>query len=231
MEHSNAVAAASTPSPAEAPTGLPSVAPDLAPGQAPTWRRVTNLVDLVEIVDPRVQVCVWHRELCSTISNYLSGLTSTCSAQGRETLSAIDRPRLLCLPDGPGRTALIEDVCMLQEIVCDLLGCSAVGLRTARLSHAMCPGWHVDRVGIRFLCTYEGPGTQWLDDQGVDRGKASLARMANGGFAQATTGDVVLLKGALWQDNEGLGAVHRSPEIATGTGMRTLVTLDPLSDA
>jgi hypothetical protein len=39
---------------------------------------------------------------------------------------------------------------------------------------------------------------------------------------------VVLLKGALWQGNERLGAVHRSPEIAAGAGVRTLVTLDPL---
>ena len=38
---------------------------------------------------------------------------------------------------------------------------------------------------------------------------------------------VVLLKGALWLGNDCLSAVDRSPEIAAGTGARTLVTLDP----
>jgi hypothetical protein len=198
------------------------------PAVQPAWRRVTQLADLVEIFDPAVQVCVWQRDMDAAVSEYLAGLEQTSTLQTIETLSAADRPRLTCLPAGPGRDALVDDVALLREIVCELLGCPAVGLRLARTGHAMCPGWHIDRVGIRLICTHQGPGTQWLDDQGIDRCDLSLTRMADGAFNQAAPGEVVLLKGALWQGNEGVGAIHRSPEIAAGAGARTLVTLDPL---
>lgn len=213
-------------------TRPPTQASAEASPDAPTWRAVSELADLVEIFDPAVQVCVWQREMDPRVSTYLAGLERTDTLQAIETLSAEGRPRLARLPAGPepapGRAALIDDLSLLREIVCELLGCPAVGLRLTRVGHAMCPGWHIDRVGIRLVCTYQGPGTQWLDHQGVDRCEQSLARLADGAFVQAGPGDLVLLKGALWQDNEGLGAVHRSPEIAIGVGPRTLVTLDPL---
>jgi hypothetical protein len=207
----------------------------LASTRAATWRRVSELPDLVETFDPGVQVCVWQREIDPSISAYLTGLERTGMLQAIETLSAEGRPRLARLPAGlepvPGRAALIDDLAFLREIACELLGCPAVGLRLARVGHAMCPGWHIDRVGIRLICTYEGPGTQWLDDQGVDRSVPSLARMADGAYIQAGAGEVVLLKGAFWQGNERLGAIHRSPDIAPDAGARTLVTLDPLWQA
>jgi hypothetical protein len=194
----------------------------------PGWRRVPELADLVEVFDPGVQVCSWQRELDPAIGSYLSRLHAQGESQAIETLSPAAQPRLDGLPDGPGRSSLIEDLSLLQEIVCELLGCAAVGLRLARLDRAMCPGWHVDRVGIRLVCTYQGPGTQWLHDQGVDRGGLRSARTAGAAFIQADPGEIVLLKGALWQGNEAFGAVHRSPELVPNTRLRTLVTLDPL---
>ena len=199
--------------------------------QLPAWQRVSHLADLVEIFDPAVQVCVWQRDMDAAVSQYLARLERTGTPQTIETLSAAGRPRLTCLPAGPGRAALIDDVSLLGEIMCELLGCPAVGLRLARLGHAMCPGWHIDGVGIRLICTYQGPGTEWLDDQGIDRCDLSLTRKGEDAFIQATPGEAVLLKGALWQGNERLGAIHRSPEIAAGAGVRTLVTLDPLWNA
>lgn len=195
---------------------------------APTWRRVPELGDLVEVFDAAVQVCSWRRVIDPAISSYLAQLHQVGEFQALETLSPTVRPRLDGLADGPGRSALIGDLALLQEIVCELLGCAAVGLRLARLGRAMCPGWHVDRVGIRLVCTYRGPGTQWLDDQGVDRGDLRSAQTGSAAFIQADPGEIVLLKGALWQGNEAFGAVHRSPELAPNAPLRTLVTLDPL---
>jgi hypothetical protein len=205
-----------------------ALATDSTPVVQPTWRRVTHLADLVAIFAPAVQVCVWQRDINAAVSAYLAGLERTGTLQTIETLSAEGRPQLARLPGGPGRDGLIDDLSLLREIICELLGCPAVGLRLARVGHAMCPGWHIDRVGIRLICTYQGPGTEWLDDQGIDRCELSLTQMADGAFIQAAPSEVVLLKGALWQGNERLGAVHRSPEIAAGASTRTLVTLDPL---
>jgi len=214
---------------------VPTEAPNEASPDMPTWRAVSELADLVEIFDPDVQVCVWQRAVDASIAAYLSGLERAGTLQAIETLSAEDPPRLARLPAGPdsvpGLAALIDDLAFLREITCELLGCPAVGLRFARVDHAMCPGWHIDRVGLRLICTYEGPGTQWLADQGLDRSKPGLTRMADGVHIRAGAGDVVLLKGALWQGNERFGAVHRSPEIPPDAGARTLVTLDPLWQA
>jgi hypothetical protein len=137
---------------------------------APIWRRVTRLADLVEIFDPRVQVCSWQRKIDPAIEAYLSQLHSIGEVQRLETLLPAHQPKLDVLPEGSGRASLLEDLSLLREVVCELLSCTAVGLRLARVGHAMCPGWHVDQVGIRLVCTYQGQGTQWLDDQDVDRG-------------------------------------------------------------
>ncbi len=196
--------------------------------EVPTWRRVPELADLVEIFDPEMQVCAWRREIDPAIEAYLSGLHLTGELQVIETLSPTAQPRLDCLPEGPGRASLIDDFLLLREVVCELLGCPAVGLRLARVGHAMCPGWHVDRASIRLVCTYQGPGTQWLDEQDVDRRDLHSGRREDDAFVQATPGEIVLLKGALWQDNDAFGAIHRSPVLGSSASLRTLVTLDPL---
>jgi hypothetical protein len=194
----------------------------------PTWRRVPELADLAEIFDAGVQVCSWQRVVDPAIGAYLSQMHQTGEMQALETLSPAARPRLDGLAEGLGRCSLVEDLSLLQQIVCELLGCAAVGLRLARVGHAMCPGWHVDRVGIRLVCTYQGPGTQWLADQGVDRRDLRSAQTGGAAWIQADAGEIVLLKGTLWQGNEGFGAVHRSPDLAPNAALRTLVTLDPL---
>lgn len=205
----------------------PNVASDVTTA-APTWRRVPELADLVEIFDPGVQVCTWQREIDPAIESYLSQLHPTGELQILETLLPAPPSKLDGLPDGPSRTSLMEDLSLLRKVVCELLGCAAVGLRLARVGHAMCPGWHVDRVGIRLVCTYQGPGTQWLDDQDIDRRDLRPGRMKEDAFIQAIPGEIVLLKGALWQGNDAFGAVHRSPGLGSSASLRTLITLDPL---
>ena len=203
------------------------IAPVATP-TAPTWRRVSELADLAEIFDPGVQVCSWRRALDPITETYLSQLPKTRDLQVIESLSPTAQPRLDGLPDGPGRCSLIEDLSLLREIVCELLGCAAVGLRLARISRAMCPGWHVDRVGIRLVCTYRGPGTQWLDDQDFDRQDLRTGCVQDDVFIQADQGEIVLLKGSLWQGNDAFGAIHRSPGPGSSSSPRTLITLDPL---
>jgi hypothetical protein len=194
----------------------------------PTWRRVSELADLVEIFDPGVQVCSWQRDSDPGIASYLSRLRQTHESQVIETLSPPIEPRLGGLPEAPGRASLVQDISLLGEVICELLGCKSAGLRLARIGRAMCPGWHRDRVGIRLVCTYQGPGTQWLDDQSINRQDLLTFHASDSDAIQAATGEIVLLKGTLWQGNDAFGAIHRSPGIEPSASLRTLVTLDPL---
>jgi hypothetical protein len=86
----------------------------------------------------------------------------------------------------------------------------------------------VDRTGIRLLCTYRGPGTQWLPDAGVDRQRLQEVPGDYPAVAEAPAFAVVLLKGSAWPGNESRGAIHRSPPVPAGAAPRVLLTLDAL---
>lgn len=99
-----------------------------------------------------------------------------------------------------------------------------------------CRKFHVDFVAARAICTYNGPGTLWVDDAHVDR--AALARLipcahtANAAIVpdptavrQARTGDLLLLRGAN-HPSRLPGAVHRSPDVSeVPTEGRVLLTI------
>lgn len=195
---------------------------------AGNWRRVSAIAQLADIFDPVVQVCSWQRAIDTNIATYVTDAAGHYNLQMREVLNTGDRAQLVDLPPGEGGELLRDDVALLTEILCELVDCPSVGLRFASVENAMCPRWHVDRVPIRMLCTYSGPGTEWLEDQSVDKAHLSDPEIVDGACQRAASGEVVLLKGALWQDNEGSGAIHRSPAIGSSANRRILLTLDPL---
>ena len=108
------------------------------------------------------------------------------------------------------------------------MGCPTVGLRMAQTDQAMCPGWHFDKTSIRLVCTYKGPGTQWVKNQDLNRHSLRSQNHQEQPFYQASEGEIVLLKGSLWQNNEAYGAIHRSPAVDASEGLRMVVTIDPL---
>jgi hypothetical protein len=134
---------------------------------------------------------------------------------------------------------LAEELCFWAELMGELTGCTSVGIRCARLDAAMCPRFHVDRVGVRLVTTLVGPGTEYVASEHVNR--AMLGHAAGGAsdatsgllrpgavIARAEPGDVVLMKGESWPGNTGCGAVHRSPA-TQADAPRLVVTIDPLA--
>lgn len=136
---------------------------------------------------------------------------------------------------------LIRDMVELIEMLALVSGAPRAGVRLEELSSQMCPRFHVDRVPIRVVCSYRGPGTEWLPASGVNA--AALGRPLPGALVdgdparfptapvlRAEACDVVLLKGELWPDRDvaTLPAVHRSPALAAGES-RLVLTLDPIS--
>lgn len=77
----------------------------------------------------------------------------------------------------------------------------------------MCPRFHVDHVPARLICTYAGPGSEWLTAPDAVQ------------VEQLSTGYVAVLKGERWLGNEGHGLVHRSPAVPAGQ-RRLMLTLD-----
>ena len=192
--------------------------------------------DLAAIFHPNVNVAVHPRTLSDAV------LRDACRAMTRSRLMLAVPPTFAgkeaLTEEMPDAQALALDVFFLVELLADLTGAAVVGVRLACVEAAMCARLHVDRVTLRMVTTYLGPGTEYVAHEGVDRRylghaaiQASEARRAllrpGARVVQASAGAIVLLKGERWPDNEGRGAVHRSP-LASRDAPRLVLTLDAL---
>lgn len=194
-------------------------------------------IGLTRIFDPEIQLAAWRRPVDPVIADWLEAHLDDLGAGFRQTLAPGEAPDLSRLPAGAGREALADDLQLLAEMLGELLEASTIGIRLEVVHHAMCPRLHVDRVGIRMLCTYRGPGTEWAEEAMVDR---RFLGAASGGRPDESSGllppgyrvecippyTVALLKGSLWQGNSGRGIVHRSPTVPESQTPRVLVALD-----
>ncbi|ALS99999.1 DUF1826 domain-containing protein [Lacimicrobium alkaliphilum] len=208
---------------------------------SPCYQRSSCAEVLSAIFARDTNLCVWQRALPDNLQNYVSilqsqtqylNLTRQVSAQSVTTLLSP------CLPEAEGKAAFIEDIRLLTEMLICLFDCQYAGLRLRLLDGAMCPRFHTDKLICRMLCSYNTLGTQWLGNAAIDRsklghGSGGLDDAHSGLYSDttavcnATAGDVLLLKGEAWPDNEGGGVVHRSPAVPDGT-KRLLLTLDPM---
>ena len=131
---------------------------------------------------------------------------------------------------------LCKHISLLVDMFCTLFELKGAGLRLTALDKPMCPKFHVDKVPCRLITTFVGSATQWLSNGVIDRtklGKGSTGKTdAESGLYQYSkdiqqldAGDIALVKGEGWINNEGGGLVHRSPELAADES-RLLLTLD-----
>ncbi|WP_171036739.1 DUF1826 domain-containing protein [Pseudoalteromonas ruthenica] len=218
----------------------PSHAPDAPPVHQPKTARASSNVDVLpSIYQPAHNIVIWKRALDSTIRGQIQtliqaqpnlALTSTVSA--KSVLHTLQSN----FDNHQDYQALFSDISTLVDMFSCLLDCEHVGLRLKVISQAMCPRFHIDRVPVRLVTTYQGPGSQWLahadadysklgsGNQGLSDEKSGLYRHAEH-IHQLQAGDVALLKGQLWPDGEHSALVHRSPP-QHDQQPRLLLTLD-----
>ncbi|MEQ1601849.1 MAG: DUF1826 domain-containing protein [Methylophilaceae bacterium] len=198
-----------------------------------------SLLKMLDIFETDAQIVVIERAREHEIESYLQTAAHHMGEGFRVSLKAGEAFPQTLLPDLPGRAIFAGELEYLTQVYTDLLGCKAVGLRLEVISQAMCPRFHVDHTGIRLLCTYRGPGTEWLEDGYADRSKLGPASAGicdeESGIIQNVAGiykvplfAIALLKGSRWQGNTGLGIIHRSPQVPTETKPRVLLALDAL---
>lgn len=176
---------------------------------------------LTEVLQDGVNLAVWQRQLPVHVADFAQVLLSLGQPLA-ESLTLELQPD----DDGPalrGLAAAYADLQGYEGFICDvrwlvgayacLLDARRVGLRLRALEGAMCPRFHVDHVPARLICTYAGPGSEWLTAPDAVQ------------VEQLSTGDVAVLKGERWLGNEGHGLVHRSPAVPAGQ-RRLMLTLD-----
>ena len=189
---------------------------------------------LTKILHDDANLAVWQRQLPLHIGDFARLLLSLNEPLAESLVLEIPsedaEPNLRGLASGfsdlEGYEGFIADVSWLVSAFACLLGAKRVGLRLRALDQAMCPRFHVDHVPVRLITTYVGVGSEWLKEGAIDRRQLGNSHAEpQAPIQHINSGDVALLKGEKWHGNEGLGLIHRSPQLAPGQ-RRLILTLD-----
>jgi Protein of unknown function (DUF1826) len=196
--------------------------------------RAATIADFSAIYEPEVQGLILSRELATALVREAHELAFGDSYRYEFTVPATAlgsiRRALTRMPH------LAADVAHWAEVLVELTGCQAVGVRVARIIDAMCPLFHVDYVTVRLVTTYVGAATELLERgngairHAIDRSTGRATDLVDEALVfRAALGDVVLMKGGRWPGNEAKGCLHRSPH-ACADEPRLVLTLDPIYD-
>lgn len=187
---------------------------------------------LTQIFREEVNLAAWERSLPAKVVRFAEELSAWEGRLERFVTLSEGDSAALALPEWsrtlPGAGAWIADADQVIEMYRCLFEPETVGLRLHVLRGTMCPRFHVDRVPVRLLSTYQGVGTEWLQESRVKRpegaGPLPDQSVADKEVNRLPTGAVGLLKGEAWEGNEGRGLVHRSP--SPGDQPRLVLALD-----
>jgi len=203
----------------------------------------TNANVLPQIYNEDTNIVIWQRSAAEKLTKAVNTLIATSALKPLELAvspdDAFDQLIKALKPEDNNRdevNTLCEDIALLVEMFCCLFDLKRAGLRLKVLDKPMCPRFHVDKIPCRLVTTYQGVATQWLNHSDVNRSKLGTGNLGKpdeesglfkslSNINQLTEGDVALLKGEYWDDNEGAGLVHRSPPVAANE-QRLLLTLD-----
>lgn len=183
-----------------------------------------------------VELAVWQRSLDAPWWTWLQAWPADRLPACRTTLEAGEAAaalRAACDAAGaraaPWCDSFIEDASTLTRLFASVAGCDTVHLRLDVTDGDGCRRWHRDCVPTRLVCTYRGPGTQWVPPA---IGDVVLVH-ADDDVPQALAlplGHVAVFKGCGWPGRgDDRGIVHRSPRIAGSGQVRLVLVLDPRS--
>jgi len=209
---------------------------------------VVDLGDLATILEPECNLTTWRRPVDAAVQALAGRVAPALDRDARTVVrcSEVDLaaevtdllPQDAWRADPEAAAEWRDDVVQLCEAFADLVQADELMISLEGPSEATCPRFHVDRVGIRMLVTYSGPGTEWLAESDVDRSFLGEAGqdlpddqngvIRDGGEVRSVEPfSVTLLKGEAWPNGEGHGAVHRSPDPLGAP--RALLRVDMLS--
>jgi hypothetical protein len=150
-------------------------------GEAPTPRLLAEPrePDLSTITETDRGIAIWQRPVDARVQDQAAALAARGHLAVRLSLTpeGLAQDAIAALTSQCGALsamrALLEDIQRLAghfaAIATTLDGPRSVTLRLETLRDDGCRRFHVDRVRLRLLCTYLGPGTEWLTDAQVDR--------------------------------------------------------------
>lgn len=212
-----------------------------------SFTTVRRIGGLASIVTPHVNACIFRRNLPLLLDGALHAslgeLPDDYACHERDAIATAAR---FAHEAGLGTHASAlfgRDVHRLATAFSAALDRTDLSVRLDVVSTDKCRRFHADYKHVRLLCTYVGPGTEWVEERDLDRRALGLRDDPNGStfehtnarivpnplaIHRANPGDVLLLKGESYPGNRGHGAVHRSPPISRSANdvRRLVLTID-----
>lgn len=190
---------------------------------------------LARIDRPGVDLALWRRALPAETVIWLDRVPFRRLPNGRVLAQLDEVPAALAAlfarsgaPDTQAARLLAADMHALTRLFAAAARTQTVDLRLEALSGDACWRFHRDRVPLRLLSTYRGPGTQYVPRA---CGETALReqRAYRGPLHEMPRHAVALFRGDV--SGGGRGVVHRSPPIAAARRKRLLLCLNLPSDS
>jgi hypothetical protein len=202
----------------------------------------TKVSDLSLIREPYVNLVVLQRQTSPELLGDIEEFLSTRDGKREATLNPGQRDLAAFfegLPNHGGAAALRDDIGFQVGLLDGVIPGVALQFRLQSVADNLCERFHVDQVQLRLICTYVGPGTEWLENGDVRREKLGPG---SGGLPDERSGlirdgaavrqmgcfAIGLMKGERWPGNRGQGLVHRSPRLRDAAQRRVLFKIDVL---
>lgn len=191
--------------------------------------------DLAGIAAPDVALVAWPRVLPPAVAQWLEALPADALPDFRilvdaaAAATAITANLRACWPAEPPLAAWLgDDIASLVGQFAHITSEPVVDIRLERITGNACWRFHRDCVAARLLCTYRGPGTQWVPESEAPTALAQQDRY-DGQLHELPAHAVAIFKGSC--SGDGAGVLHRSPPIAGSGQARLLLCLNTPSEA
>lgn len=207
----------------------------------------SNPETLWEIRDPGVLLAIWERGAVAEIEPVLHALLQAkrpvrldcASGAWQEFEGGLQRHLRTSGPRMQDAIrALTADVVDLAGRFSAISGREHLRIRFERVEDDGCALFHVDTLPMRMLCTYAGPGTQWVEEEDVCRDQLGSRGRSLDEANAAIVPDpdrihtvpawhVLIFKGRLWEGHGySDGLVHRSAPVRHPRDFRLRLTID-----
>ncbi|MGQ9804750.1 MAG: DUF1826 domain-containing protein [Chlorobiales bacterium] len=186
---------------------------------------------LNEIHNPDCNLAVWTRKPNADIVRFLQRFKNEdlhlCKSLSPNEIKWYLLDAMRKFEEKSGKMALIDDVTEIANFFARLTNANKLHLHLDTIRTDQCKKFHRDFYPLRLLCTYVGKGTEYLENDNVNRdGKTNEEIVLDWRKVKRLNPfDVAILKGE-HGENVGNAIIHRSPPIEETNEFRILLRID-----